>query len=175
MNENYAQPSMPPGVEAGIVRGLYRFASHAAEDSRGFVRLLGSGAILPEAVEAARILATDWNVSTEVWSATSYAELARDAREAERHNRLNPLDEPIVSHLAACLPGCSPIIAASDYVRAYPQLVAAYVEARFVTLGTDGFGRSDTRRSLRAFFEVDRRHIVVAALACLSDQGLIPR
>jgi len=175
MNENYAQPSMPPDVEAGIVRGLYRFASHAAENSRGFVRLLGSGAILPEAVEAARILATDWNVSSEVWSATSYAELAREAREAERHNRLNPLDEPIVSHLAACLPGSAPIVAASDYVSAYPQLIAAYVEARFVALGTDGFGRSDTRQALRSFFEVDRRHIVVAALTCLKDQGVIPR
>ena len=174
MNENYAQPSMPSGVEADIVRGLYRFASHAAEDSRGLVRLLGSGAILPEVIEAARILATDWNVSSEVWSATSYAELAREAREAERHNRLNPLDEPVVSHLAACLPGGAPIIAASDYVRAYPQLIAAYVEAKFVALGTDGFGRSDTRQALRSFFEVDRRHIVVAALACLKDQGRDP-
>ena len=175
MNESYSQPSMPPDVEAGIVSGLYRFASHAAENSRGFVRLLGSGAILPEVIEAARTLATDWNVSSEVWSATSYAELARDAREAERHNRLEPLDEPVVSHLAACLPGGAPIVAASDYVSAYPQLIAAYVEARFVALGTDGFGRSDTRQALRSFFEVDRRHIVVAALACLKDQGVISR
>ena len=126
-------------------------------------------------IEAARTLATDWNVSSEVWSATSYAELAREAREAERHNRLEPLDEPIVSHLAACLPGRAPIVAASDYVSAYPQLIAAYVAARFIALGTDGFGRSDTRQALRSFFEVDRRHIVVAALACLRDQGVIPR
>jgi pyruvate dehydrogenase E1 component len=117
----------------------------------------------------------EWGVSSEVWSATSFAELARDAREAERRNRLNPLDEPVVSHLAACLPGIAPIIAASDYVRAYPQLIAAYVEARFVALGTDGFGRSDTRQALRAFFEVDRRHIVVAALASLADEGVIAR
>jgi pyruvate dehydrogenase E1 component len=175
MNESYAQPSMPPGVEADIVRGLYRLASHAVEDSSGFIRILGSGAILPEAAAAARTLAADWNVSSEVWSATSYAELARDAREAERHNRLNPLKGPFVSHLAACLPGDAPIVAASDYVRAYPQLIASYVEARFVALGTDGFGRSDTREALRSFFEVDRRHIVVAALACLGEQGRIPR
>ena len=162
-----------PDAEAGIVRGLYRFASHAAENSLGFVRLLGSGAILPEVIEAARMLEADWDVSSEVWSATSYAELARDAREAERHNRLNPLDEPVVSHLAACLPGGAPIIAASDYVRAYPQLIAAYVEARFVALGTDGFGRSDTRQALRAFFEVDRRSIVIAALSSLASERLV--
>ena len=99
---------------------------------------------------------TDWNVSTEVWSATSYAELARDARDAERHNRLNPLDVAVVSHVAACLPGDVPIVAVSDYVRAYPQLISSYVEAKFVALGTDGFGRSDTRQALRSFFEVDR-------------------
>jgi pyruvate dehydrogenase E1 component len=173
MNENYAQPSMPPGMEADIVKGLYRFGSHATENSCGIVRLLGSGAILPEVIEAARILATDWGVSSEVWSATSYSELSREAREAERHNRLNPHDKPVVSHLAASLPGGVPIIAASDYVCAYPQLIAAYLDARFVALGTDGFGRSDTRKALRAFFEVDYRHIAVAALACLVDDGLV--
>jgi pyruvate dehydrogenase E1 component len=175
MNENYAQPSMPPGVEADIIKGLYRFASHAPENSVGTVRLLGSGAILPEVIEAARTLEADWSVSSEVWSATSYAELARGARESERHNRLNPLDESFTSHLSASLPGDAPIIAASDYVRAYPQLIAAYLDARFVALGTDGFGRSDTRQALRAFFEIDRRHVVVAALSCLADQGLIAR
>ncbi len=94
MNESYAQPSMPPGVEDDIIKGLYRLASHTAKESRGSVRLLGSGAILPEVIEAARMLAEDWNVSSEVWSATSYAELARDAREVERRNRLNPLEAP---------------------------------------------------------------------------------
>ena len=121
------------------------------------------------------MLSTDWNVSSEVWSATSFAELARDAREVERRNRLNPLEAPVLSHLAVCLPGDAPIIAASDYVRAYPQLIAAYVEAKFVALGTDGFGRSDTRGALRSFFEVDRRHILIAALASLSNRGQIPR
>jgi pyruvate dehydrogenase E1 component len=101
--------------------------------------------------------------------------LARDARETERRNRLNPLEEPVVSHLGACLPGAAPIIAASDYVRAYPQMIAAYVDARFTALGTDGFGRSDTRQALRAFFEVDRRSIVIAALASLAADGAIAR
>jgi pyruvate dehydrogenase E1 component len=166
---------MPAGVEGDIIKGLYRVASHTAKQSSGSVRLLGSGAILPEVIEAARMLADDWNVSSEVWSATSYAELARDAREAERRNRLNPLEPPMLSHLAVCLPGDAPIIAASDYVRAYPQLIASYLEAKFVALGTDGFGRSDTRGALRSFFEVDRRHILIAALSSLGDRGLIPR
>src|SRR5208337_862706 len=137
MNESYAQPSAPAGVEADIIKGLYLFASRRPGKSAGLVRLLGSGAILPEVVEAAGMLEREWSVSSEVWSATSYSELARDARDAERRNRLNPRAEPIVSHLAACLPGDAPIVAASDYVRAYPQLIASYVEARFTALGTD--------------------------------------
>ena len=175
MNENYDQPSMPENVEAGIIKGLYRFASHGSKTGAGFVRLLGSGAILPEVVEAAKMLEAEWDVSSEVWSATSYSELARDAREAERRNRLNPLEEPVVSHLAACLPGPAVIVAASDYVRAYPHMIAAYLDARFVALGTDGFGRSDTRQALRAFFEVDRSSIVIAAFAALAKEGLIAR
>ncbi len=173
MNENYNQPSKPEMAEAGIVRGLYLFAPGGSKEGGRFVRLLGSGAILPEVVEAAKMLDAEWDVATEVWSATSYSELARDAREAERRNRLNPLEEPVVSHLGACLPGGAPIVAASDYVRAYPQMIASYVDARFIALGTDGFGRSDTRRALRAFFEVDRYHIVIAALDSLASEGVI--
>lgn len=175
MNENYAQPSMPEGVEADIVRGLYRFATHAPEKGRPSLRLLGSGAILPEVVEAARLLKDDWGVGAEVFSATSFSELARDAREVERHNRLNPLAEPQTSHLAATLPGEAPIIAASDYIRAWPQLISSYVDAPFTALGTDGFGRSDTRAALRAFFEVDRHQIVLASLAALAKAGTLPR
>ena len=173
MNENYDQPSMPENAEAGIIKGLYLFASHGSKKGVGFVRLLGSGAILPEVDEAAKMLEAEWDVSSEVWSATSYSELARDAREAERRNRLNPLDEPVVSHLAACLPGAAVIIAASDYVRAYPHMIAAYLEARFTALGADGFGRSDTRPALRAFFEIDRCSVVIAALASLAKEDLI--
>ena len=175
MNENYDQPSMPAGVEAGIIKGLYPFTSHGSRQGAGLVRLLGSGAIFPEVVEAGKILDGEWGVSSEIWSATSFSELAREAREAERRNRLNPLGEPVVSHLAASLPGAAPIVAVSDYVRAFPQLIASYVGARFIALGTDGFGRSDTRQALRSFFEVDRRHIVVAALASLADEGLVAR
>jgi pyruvate dehydrogenase E1 component len=175
MNENYDQPSIAENAEAGIIKGLYLFASHGSKKGDSLVRLLGSGAILPEVAAAAQMLEAEWEVSSEVWSATSYSELARYAREAERRNRLNPLDEPVVSHLAACLPGAAPILAASDYVRAYPQMIAAYVKASFVALGTDGFGRSDTRRALRAFFEVDRCSIAIAALASLAAEGKIPR
>ena len=110
-----------------------------------------------------------------MWSVTSYSELARDARRAERLNRLNPEADPVLSHLAACLPGEAPIIAASDYVCAYPQLIAAHVEARFTALGTDGFGRSDTRAALRAFFEVDRHHVAIAALSALAQRGEIAK
>jgi pyruvate dehydrogenase E1 component len=171
MNENYAQPSMPEGVEADIVKGLYRVATRAPRGSAGRVRLLGSGAILPQALEAARRLEADWGVASEVWSATSFSELARDAREVERRNRLDPTAPRQTSHVARCLSGRSPIIAATDYVRAYPQLIAEYVDAPFTALGTDGFGRSDTRAALRGFFEVDAGHIAVAALAALAAEG----
>ncbi|WP_349434456.1 alpha-ketoglutarate dehydrogenase [Pararhizobium sp. A13] len=173
MNENYAQPSMPKGVEADIIKGLYRFSSHVPAKKGGSVRLVGSGAILPEVVHAAQMLRDDWNVEAEVWSATSFSELARDAREVERANRLHPTRSEKSSHVGNCLSGAAPIIAASDYVRAYPQLIASYVTAPFTALGTDGFGRSDTRQALRSFFEVDRNHIVVAALAALVPSGQV--
>ena len=175
MNESYNQPSKPASAEAGIIKGLYLFASHGSKESSRFVRLLGSGAILPEVIEAAKMLDAEWDVSSEVWSVTSYSELARNAREVERLNRLSPLETPALSHLGACLPGVAPIIAASDYVRACPQMIAAYVDARFTTLGTDGFGRSDTRQALRAFFEVDRFHVVIAALDAIARGGFIAR
>jgi pyruvate dehydrogenase E1 component len=146
---------------------MYRFASFGPAEGAAPIRLVGSGAILPEVIHAAQILADDWNVRSEVWSATSFSELARDARAVERSNRLHPKGEQAASHVGACLAGTAPIIAASDYVRAYPQLIASYVQAPFIALGTDGFGRSDTRQALRAFFEVDRHGIAVAALAAL--------
>jgi pyruvate dehydrogenase E1 component len=170
MNEPYAQPSAPEGVEADIVKGLYRVRGGAAQ-----VRLVGSGAILREALAAAEALERDFGVSAEVWSATSYSELARDAREVERRNRLHPLAERATSHVATCLNGEAPIVAVSDYARAYPQLIAPYVEAKATWLGTDGFGRSDTRAALRSFFEIDRRHIAVAALSGLADKGALSR
>jgi pyruvate dehydrogenase E1 component len=175
MNENYAQPSMPEGVEADIVKGLYRVSPDGAGNDANAVRLVGAGAILPQVIEAARRLEADWGTASEVWSATSFSELARDAREVERRNRLNPLAVPETSHVARSLSGHAPIIAATDYVRAYPQLIASYVKAPFTALGTDGFGRSDTRSALRDFFEVDSRHIAVAALAARAAEGQVSR
>jgi pyruvate dehydrogenase E1 component len=171
MNENYAQPSLPQDVAGDVLRGMYRFASAAGQPS---VRLLGSGAILREVVAASALLQDDWRVASEVWSVTSFAELARGAREVRRFNRLHPREERRTSHVERCLAGSAPVVAATDYVRAYPQLIAEYVDAPFVALGTDGFGRSDTRSALRAYFEVDRHHVVVAALDALARQGSVP-
>ncbi|MGC2461707.1 MAG: alpha-ketoglutarate dehydrogenase [Steroidobacteraceae bacterium] len=175
MNENYAQPSMPPGVEHDIIRGMYRYASQLPAQALSRVHLLGSGAILREVIAAAELLAQDWNVGSEVHSVTSFSELAREAADVERWNRLHPLQTPRRSHVERQLPGARPVIAATDYVRAYPQLIAPYVEGRFVALGTDGFGRSDNRPALRGFFEVDRHSIVLAALSTLSRLGDLPR
>jgi pyruvate dehydrogenase E1 component len=137
------------------------------------VRLLGSGAILREVIAAADMLASDWHVASDIFSVTSFSELAREARKTERWNQHHPEQQQRRSHVAAMLQGDAPIVAATDYVRAYPQLIASYVRAPFVALGTDGFGRSDTRAALREFFEVDRRSIVVAALQSLAHAGVI--
>jgi pyruvate dehydrogenase E1 component len=171
MNENYAQPSLLAGVEHDLIRGMYRYASHAPANSPVTMRLVGSGAILREVIAAAELLASDWNIAAEVWSATSFSELAREAREVERFNRLHPGEPARTSHLQRCLVGDAPVIAATDYVRAWPQLIASYLNAPFTALGTDGFGRSDTRAALRRFFEVDRHHVVLAALTALRDQS----
>jgi pyruvate dehydrogenase E1 component len=175
MNENYPQPTLPVSAREGVIRGMYRFTNHEIEAAHGFVRLLGSGAILREVIAAGELLAQEWRVSSEVWSVTSFAELAREAREFERWNRLHPGQEPRLSYVGECLSGAAPIIAATDYVRAYPQLVGSYVHARFIALGTDGFGRSATRVALRRFFEVDRHHIVLAALHSLAEEGALSR
>lgn len=173
MNENYAQPTMPADARGGIIKGLYRIA--ASEGQEAQVRLVGSGAILVEMLAAVRTLQNDWNIPSEVWSATSFSELARDARDVERRNRLNPLSSPEESHVSKCLSGRVPVVAASDYVRAYPQLIGSYFDAPYTVLGTDGFGRSDTRSALRSFFEVDRKQIVVAALSALAQAGSVAR
>jgi pyruvate dehydrogenase E1 component len=154
---------------------MYRLGTRDVEGASNKVRLLGSGAILREVVAASALLAQDWRVSSEVWSVTSFSELAREARELERWNRLHPQEAPRRSYVRGCLEGAAPIVAATDYVRAYPQLIGSYVEARFVALGTDGFGRSDTRAALRRFFEVDRHHVVLAALQSLAEENSIPQ
>lgn len=172
MNARDEQPSMPAGVEEDIVRGLYRLETHApAKAQQARVRLLGSGSILHEVRAAGQLLAADWGIASEVWSATSFSELAWDVRATERWNRSHLQQQPRQSHVEQCLAGDDPVIAATDYVRAYPQLIANAVDARYITLGTDGFGRSDTRPAMRRFFEVDRYHVVVAALAGLVQDG----
>ncbi|MEZ5487823.1 MAG: alpha-ketoglutarate dehydrogenase [Steroidobacteraceae bacterium] len=199
MNENYAQPSLPEGAAEDVIRGLYRYASYGAGGDAGrdadrggaaagtgigagvgaepvsapAVRLIGSGTILREVIAAAEMLAKDWQLSCEVWSATSFSELAREAREVERWNRLHPTAPPRGSHVARCLDGEVPVVAATDYVAAWPQLIAPYVAVPFTALGTDGFGRSDTRTALRRFFEVDRQHVVLAALRAVQRRGAV--
>jgi pyruvate dehydrogenase E1 component len=175
MNENYAQPSMPAGIDSDVIQGMYRYATHTPAQPVSQVRLLGSGAILREVIAAAELLAQDWNVGSDVHSVTSFSELARQAADIERWNRLHPLESPRRSHVEQQLAGARPVIAATDYVRAYPQLIAPYIEGRFVALGTDGFGRSDNRPALRRFFEVDRHSIVLATLATLSRLGDVPK
>lgn len=172
MNERYLQPAMPEGVEEGIIRGMYRF--QAAKKAKHTVQLLGSGAILNEVIAASQLLQDDFDVASDVWSVTSYAELRRDGVDVARSNMMNPEKKPTAAYVARTLEGHEgPIIAASDYVRALPDLIRPYLDRRFVTLGTDGFGRSDTREKLRRFFEVDRYYIVVAALYALSQDGAI--
>jgi pyruvate dehydrogenase E1 component len=173
MNENYSQPTLSLEQREGVIKGMYLFGQHQPVGYRSSVQLLGSGAILREVIAAGELLATDWQVASDVWSVTSFSELARDAREVTRYNRLHPEGPSRASHLMNTLEEHAPIVAVSDYVVAYPQLISAYVRQPFVALGTDGFGRSDTRAALRRFFEVDRYHITIAALHALAEEGSI--
>ncbi|MCC6861927.1 MAG: pyruvate dehydrogenase (acetyl-transferring), homodimeric type [Bryobacterales bacterium] len=174
MNENYAHGPMPAGAEAGILRGLYRLRETACPPPRPRVQLLASGVILREALAAAELLEADWETGADVWSVTSFTELRRGGMAVTRSNRHGGKRE--LSWVEQCL-GCTsgPMIAASDYVSAVPDLIRAWVPRRYIVLGTDGFGRSDTRAALRTFFEVDRHSMVLAALAALADEGTIPR
>ena len=181
MNENHAQPSMPAGAYDDIIRGMHRIEAwtsetapspaFAAEKKRA--RLLGSGAIMMEVLAAAELLRNEWSIDVETWSVTSFSELARAAQTAERWNMLHPAEAPHISHVEACLSGDAVTVVATDYVRAYPRLIAPYVNGDFVALGTDGFGRSDTRAELRRFFEVDRYAVVVATLHALAKRGAV--
>jgi pyruvate dehydrogenase E1 component len=175
MNENYAQPSLPAGVEAAVIKGMYRYGGHAPENAVAQVRLLGSGAILREVIAAAAMLAQDWNIASDIHSVTSFSELSREAAAVQRWNRQHPELEPQLSHVEQQMLGAELTVAATDYVRAYPQLIAPYVPGRFIVLGTDGFGRSDTRSALRRFFEVDSHAIVLATLDALAQQSKLER
>ncbi|HQU50121.1 MAG TPA: pyruvate dehydrogenase (acetyl-transferring), homodimeric type, partial [Casimicrobiaceae bacterium] len=176
MNENYPHPAMPEGVAGDIIKGMYRFAAGAKGKAGLRVQLLGSGTIFREAIEAAKLLRADWGVEADLWSCPSFTELARDGMAVERWNMMHAGDKPRASHVEHCLKGTEgPVIAATDYIRAYAEQIRAYVPRRYVVLGTDGFGRSDTREKLRHFFEVDRHWIVLAALKALADEGKLDR
>jgi pyruvate dehydrogenase E1 component len=164
---------MPKGIEDDVLRGLYQVGTRGCKEADIRVRLIGSGTILNEVIAAADSLLNDFNIASDIFSATSFTELEREARAIERTNRLSPSKTPKISHVQACLPGHLPIIAATDYVRALPQLIAPYLEGRLVALGTDGFGRSDKRAVLRKFFEVDSKSIVIAAIEALARAEMI--
>jgi pyruvate dehydrogenase E1 component len=177
LNENYQHPALPQGAEDGILRGMYllREGGPAANDEPR-VQLMGSGAILREVVAAAVLLRDDFGVVADVWSATSFTLLHRDGESAARWNLLHPEETPKRAYVAELLDGhAGPVIAATDYVKTFAEQIRPFVERRFHALGTDGYGRSDTRTKLRDFFEVDRRWIALAALKALADEGTIER
>ncbi|HKW82076.1 MAG TPA: pyruvate dehydrogenase (acetyl-transferring), homodimeric type [Casimicrobiaceae bacterium] len=179
MNENYAQPAMPEGAAPDILKGMYLFQAGAARTGAkakaARVQLLGSGVILREAIAAAELLKKDWDVDADIWGCPSFTELAREGYAIARWNMLHPTEPARVPHVTARLAGTSgPIVAATDYVRAFAEQIREFVPRRYVVLGTDGFGRSDTREKLRRFFEVDRHYIAVAALKALADDGALP-
>ncbi len=170
MNENYPHPAMPRGAEEGIRRGVYLLREGGKAKLR--VQLMGSGTILREVLAAAELLEKDWGVAADVWSATSFTLLRRDGVDVMRWNLLHPGKKPRVPFVTQQLEGhAGPVVAASDYVRLFPEQIREFLPRRFVTLGTDGFGRSDNREGLRHFFEVDRRYVVIAALRAMSDEG----
>jgi pyruvate dehydrogenase E1 component len=172
MNENYEHPAMPMGAEQAILKGMYLFRE--GSKARARVQLLGSGTILREVIAAAGLLEADWGVAADIWSATSMTELRRDGLAVERWNMLHPESKPRVPYVAQCLesrPG--PIVAATDYIKAYSEQIRPYLpkERVYKVLGTDGYGRSDSRAKLRGFFEVDRHYVTVAALAALAERS----
>ena len=172
-NENHLHPAMPKGAEDGILRGMYLLAE-AKKPAKLHVQLMGSGSILREVIAASELLKEEFGVTSDVWSATSFTELARDGQDIERWNLLHADKKPKTSYIAEQLAGRKgPVIASTDYVRAYAEQVRPFVPAPYYTLGTDGYGRSDNRPALRDFFEVDRRWVTVKALKALADVGAI--
>jgi pyruvate dehydrogenase E1 component len=172
MNENYVHPPMPDGVEEGILRGLYPLKTGGKGRLR--VQLMGSGTILREVIGAAELLENDYSVPADIWSATSFNQLRRECLEVERWNQLHPGEEPRRSHLEKCLAERSgPFVAATDYMKIVPDQIQRWMPGQYVTLGTDGYGRSDSRAALRQHFEVDRRYIAITALKALADEGAL--
>lgn len=174
MNENYVQPAMPKGCEEGIIKGMYLLKKNSKKSSRKVVQLLGSGTILREVIEAAAILKADFDVDADVWSATSFNELRRDGLITSRWNMLHPEETPRQSFVEECLEGAKgPVVASTDYMKSYADQIREFISGTYTVLGTDGFGRSDTRERLRHFFEVDRYFIVVAALTALVEDNVV--
>ncbi len=175
MNENYEHPAMPEGAAPDILKGMYQFRKGAASNGAR-VQLLGSGTIFMEAIAAAALLKSDWGVEADLWSCPSFNELARDGNDCARWNLLHPTEKPRVPHVAACLAETrGPVIAATDYIRVFAEQIRSLVPRQYTVLGTDGFGRSDTREKLRHFFEVDRYWITLAALSALADDGQVQK
>ena len=174
-NQDYPMPPMPSGSEEGILKGLYLYRG-AVQEAKHRAQILGSGSILLQALRAQEILAEKFDVAADVWSATSYMLLRNEALAAERWNRLHPGEPPRVPYVTRTLeraPG--PVIAASDFLKLVPDMIARWVPRPFTPLGTDGFGRSDTREALRRHFEIDAEHIVVATLAALVAKDQLPQ
>jgi pyruvate dehydrogenase E1 component len=175
LNENYTHPGMPEGAAPDIIRGMYRFKAGPRPAGAPRVQLLGSGAIFREVIAAADLLRNHWGVESDLWGCPSFTELTRDGNAVHRENRLHPTAAAKRCHVERCLAETEgPVVAATDYVRAFAEQIRPYVPRRYVVLGTDGFGRSDTREKLRRFFEVDRFHVTVAALWALAQDGKLP-
>jgi pyruvate dehydrogenase E1 component len=175
LNENYHHPAMPEGVQDGILRGMYLLKDGGNDAKKARVQLFGSGAILREVLAGAELLADEWDVAADVWSVTSFNGLQRDGVAARRWNLLHPEEKPRPSYVEQMLAGRKgPGIAATDYIRTFAEQIHPFVGRRYVTLGTDGYGRSDYRRKLREFFEVNRHFVALAALKALADEGAIP-
>ncbi len=174
MNENYEHPGMPEGAEGDIIKGMYAFRKGG--DGKTRVQLLGSGTIFNEVIAAADLLKNDWGVEADIWGCPSFNELARDGQDTARWNMLHPMEAPKKSHVQQKLEGASgPVVAATDYIKLFADQIRPFVKQTYITLGTDGFGRSDTREKLRHFFEVNRYWVTLAALKALADDGLIER
>jgi pyruvate dehydrogenase E1 component len=173
MNENYHHPAMPEGAPEGILRGMYRLRSSSRSGDGPRVQLLGSGTILNEVMAAAELLESDFDVAADVWSVTSFTELRRDGIAVERWNMLHPLEGARRAYVTEQLEGRGPVVASTDYIRAYADQIRQWVPGRYRVLGTDGFGRSDSRRALRRFFEVNRHYVALAALKELADEGQV--
>ena len=177
MNENYTHPAMPAGAEEGILKGMYLFRKSKAKKGQPQVQLLGSGTILREVIAGAELLEQEFGIAADIWSVTSFNQLRRDGLEVQRWNMLHPESPPRQSYLETCLKDHSgPVIAATDYMKIFADQVRGFLPMRnFLVLGTDGFGRSDTRKQLRKFFEVNRHYVAVAALKALADQEVVPQ